>query len=287
MKLKRGVKRAVQPSIFDLHGVGSLFFPYPRTMGGGYIVDRLPESATDKLPLPPVHLRAGYGMKANGTADDSEFLRGGELQTNTLRQVLNEAGFHFAAGQRVMELGCATARLLRWFEEEARESEYWGCDIDAESIAWDRVHLGERFNFLINTTHPHLPFREGYFDVIFAGSVFTHITELADAWLLELRRVTRAGGWIYATFLDDVALETCRREFPKSEANQMTEAFDKQTGVLSRHYDLFTFMSDPRQSRIVYAREPLLNKLSRWFKVQRVVNRAYGWQTGILLKCPE
>lgn len=51
------------------------------------------------------------------------------------------------------------------------------------------------FRFVTTTTLPHLPFADGYFHMIHAGSVFTHIADLAEAWLLEIRRVlARAGG---------------------------------------------------------------------------------------------
>ena len=49
-------------------------------------------------------------------------------------------------------------------------------------------------NFATVTTAPHLPFADGYFDFAYCSSVFTHISDLADAWLLELRRIVRSGG---------------------------------------------------------------------------------------------
>jgi ubiquinone/menaquinone biosynthesis C-methylase UbiE len=51
-----------------------------------------------------------------------------------------------------------------------------------------------------NSATPAL--RGQYFDLIYCGSVFTHIDDLADAWLLELRRITRPGGRIYVTVHD-------------------------------------------------------------------------------------
>jgi len=34
----------------------------------------------------------------------------------------------------------------------------------------------------------HLPFEDSSFDLVYCGSVFTHVSDLADAWFLELRR---------------------------------------------------------------------------------------------------
>jgi ubiquinone/menaquinone biosynthesis C-methylase UbiE len=48
----------------------------------------------------------------------------------------------------------------------------------------------------VNTILPHLPFEDRSFDVVYAGSVFTHIDDLAQTWFLELRRVLHAGGML-------------------------------------------------------------------------------------------
>jgi len=42
-----------------------------------------------------------------------------------------------------------------------------------------------------------LPFEDSSFDLVYCGSVFTHVSDLADAWFLELRRILRKGGYAY------------------------------------------------------------------------------------------
>lgn len=274
---------SMQKIVFDLHGLAGVFYPQGRPAAGGYILEKGKRPAA-QLALPPVELRAGYGIRSDGSPDDEAFLLGGRQQTNVLRRLLDADGFQFGAGQSVLELGCATGRMLRWFEAEAQASEYWGVDVDAESIAWCQAHLAPPFHFLMNTTAAHLPFEDRSFDVVYAGSVFTHIAELADAWLLELRRLLKPGGYLFATILDDVALGTLAREFPQAPANRMTNEFDAATGVLSMDYTSFSFLSSPRNTRMVYRRAPLIEKLSRWFDVQRIKDSAYGWQTGLLLR---
>jgi ubiquinone/menaquinone biosynthesis C-methylase UbiE len=68
--------------------------------------------------------------------------------------------------------------------------------------------------FANTTTLPHVPYEDNYFDLIYAGSVFTHIADLADAWLLELKRILRPGGMLYVTVHDDHTLEVLRADFP-------------------------------------------------------------------------
>ena len=50
------------------------------------------------------------------------------------------------------------------------------------------------------TLLPHLPLEDRSVDAIYAGSVFTHIAELEEAWLLELRRVLVPGGFALISF---------------------------------------------------------------------------------------
>ena len=64
------------------------------------------------------------------------------------------------------------------------------------------------FHFITTTTVPHLPFEDRHFGFIFAGSVFTHIDDLADTWIAELRRILRPGGKLFMTvhLENDIAL---------------------------------------------------------------------------------
>ena len=55
----------------------------------------------------------------------------------------------------------------------------------------------------MNSSTPHLPFADGFFDVVTAFSVFTHINLLEDAWLLELRRITKPNGLLYLTIQNE------------------------------------------------------------------------------------
>ena len=41
------------------------------------------------------------------------------------------------------------------------------------------------------TAFPHLPFEDNTFTLIYAGSVFTHILQLMDAWVMEFPRILK------------------------------------------------------------------------------------------------
>lgn len=107
---------------------------------------------------------------------------------------------------RLLDFGCASGRFLRHvhFEGEGR-IDAWGCDYAPANVDWVKSHLPLDFKVFLNSAIPHLPFPDGYFHVVTAFSVFTHIDEQEDAWLLELRRITRPDGLLYLTVLNDAA----------------------------------------------------------------------------------
>jgi len=104
-------------------------------------------------------------------------------------------------GKRVLDFGCGAGRTLRHFIDVARSCELWGCDIDGASIAWLQEQLCPPLNVFRNGTEPPLPHPDGTFDLIWAVSVFTHLTDTWSRWLLELRRVLADDGLIYLTFM--------------------------------------------------------------------------------------
>lgn len=97
-------------------------------------------------------------------------------------------------GKRVLDFGCGAGRTLRHFVPLADKAEFYGCDIDTESIEWLRRNLSPPLNVFVNADLPPLAQPDGHFDVVYAVSVFTHLTDSWSAWLAELHRVLAPGG---------------------------------------------------------------------------------------------
>ena len=94
--------------------------------------------------------------------------------------------------------------------------------------------------YRVNTTLPHLLFADGYFRFSYAGSVFTHIDDFADAWFLELRRITRAGGHLYVTIHDDHTLASFRNEYTDYSMAQRVRGSKDAQSALKNDYAVFT-----------------------------------------------
>ena len=275
----------VEKSLLHLNGLSGVYYPHKRDKGG-YVellpIDKFNDIEDNQLPLPPPEYREWYGMK-DGIYSDELYLQGGKYQIDFIRKVLHDDGFLFGKDKHIFELGCAGARMLRWFEEEASVCECWGCDVNAETIVWCQQYLSPPFNFFPNTTAPNLPFSDGFFSLIYAGSVFTHIGELADTWLLELRRILDKNGRIFITVFDEVSYSSLLTKFPDAPAVSRLQELNEKTGIFEKPYGKYSYSTTPRQERVGYNRSYLIDKLKLWFNVKGVFDCAYGWQTGILL----
>lgn len=98
-------------------------------------------------------------------------------------------------GNRLLELGCASGRMLRHAHCQGGGLEVWGCDIKLRHVEWIRNFLPVGIKAIQNTVLPHLPLEDKYFDTVCAYSVFTHIDHMELGWIAELRRIIKPGGF--------------------------------------------------------------------------------------------
>lgn len=102
--------------------------------------------------------------------------------------------------RRILDFGCGAGRTLRQFTGSAEHAAcFVGCDIHFDSVRWAARHLSPPFGVFRNGERPPLPFRGHTFDLIYAMSVFSHLSETSASWLLELRRVLNPRGLLIAT----------------------------------------------------------------------------------------
>jgi len=183
--------------------ISSRFLPYAPESDAWVLPPRARRPPDAQLPVPPRDLWLGYGRTPE------EYLASGRRDVESMRTLLSEAGTELSSCRRILDLGCGAGRMLRWLDGVG--AEVWGSDVSAPHIVWCQQNLSPPYRFLTNTSSPHLPFESGYFDLIYAGSLFTHLSELVEAWLLEIRRLLRAGGAAYVTIHDEHTLRALDR----------------------------------------------------------------------------
>ena len=196
---------------------------------------------------------------------------------------------------RLLDFGCATCRFLRHPAVFGGEKyDVWGCDFAVENINWNKRHFPDSIKTFLNNANPHLPFPDNYFDVITAFSVFTHIDQFEDAWLLELRRITQPDGLLYLTAQND-AMWNCYLESP-----YLLEHLSRANKIDSNeiHVDEALFQSPMPESRLVFrmsqsevyncnvwhSNDYLRAQWGRYFTIHHICDRAHNnWQSPVLL----
>lgn len=147
------------------------------------------------VEAPPVELI----FRVVGTDDVEAFIRSGYEHVDQLAGLLRRAGHDLAQFHDIYDFGCGCGRLTRALSERAPQARLTATDIDEEAIAWLAEHMPDA-DVRVNPWLPPLPFADGAFDLVIVISVFTHLPEdYQDAWLAELRRVTKPGGVVIAT----------------------------------------------------------------------------------------
>lgn len=158
------------------------------------------EMATE-IPIPPVNLTARLSQSPPAWRDQARYLEGGRQSRRAIERILPDDWSW--AGKKVLDFGCGAGRTIRHFVDLASECELWGTDISVPCIEWDRRHLSPPVTFSVNDEVPPLPFSDGTFDLVYAISVFTHISDHWASWLLELDRILAPGGRLVATFMGE------------------------------------------------------------------------------------
>jgi SAM-dependent methyltransferase len=232
--------------------------------------------------VPPKSLWTGYGESAD------EYLASGRRDVATMLDMLRAADYIPQRGESVLDFGCHAGRMLRWMPVEDGIT-YWGVDTDGAIIRYcEESFPSPPFNFAVTTEVPHIPFVDGEFSLIIAGSVFTHIDDLALAWLLELRRVLKVGGYLYMTIHDEATIDYLRAPGADSWlANYLRtiKAFEKSS---LDEAAMFT-LGRGRDSQVFHRREWLVRRFAGLFELESTREGAYGcfkdpYQTGLLFR---
>ena len=259
---------------------------------GYYIIpnSKPPEVPTspELLAIPPTEMWEGYGETPE------QYLAFGREHIASMIAILKAAGTEPENFERVLDFGCAAGRMLRFYPSSNYRFERWGVDLKASTINWCQQHLSPPFLFSTNTTAPQLPFEDNYFDLVYAGSVFTHIADLPDAWFLELRRVLRKGGYAYITIHDKNSVQLLLSKYKDRKDHnlgwfiEMLNRFNEKTKVLTQDYGCFSIEGGQWGGfpvpQVFYDVDYLVRKWSPFAQIVSINPEAYGYQTALLFQ---
>jgi SAM-dependent methyltransferase len=178
----------------------------------------------------------------------------------------------------VLDFGCGCGRMARQLiQQSPRPARYVGLDLHAGMIRWCQQNLAPHapgFDFHHHDVfyggfnpgrgkplHQALPFPDDHFSLVFAISVFTHLTDVqAVAYLSELSRVLEPGGILLTTwFLFD------KRDFPMMQDDQNTLFINEQDVRNAVIYDREWVRNAATEAAlVVYAAAPPAIRGHQW-----------------------
>src|SRR5262249_54952545 len=150
------------------------------------------------VPMPPADLR----FRVAGTDQAEWFDKCGGMTLASFERALTSLGKTLGDFRHILDFGAGCGPLIRHLVKRVPvQTKISAPDIDKPAIAW----LGQAFprvDARVNEGLPPLPFETHSFDLVLCFSVFTHLNEeYQDAWLKELRRVTRPDGLLLVTVM--------------------------------------------------------------------------------------
>lgn len=135
---------------------------------------------------------------ANRHVSLREYAKTGEIDA---RMIADRIARHCAESpERVLEWGCGPARILRHLPAMLPpDTQCYGVDYNASTIRWcSRAMPGIVFG--VSGLLPPVPFTDVKFDVIYAVSVFTHLSEASQLeWARALREALSPNGILIIT----------------------------------------------------------------------------------------
>lgn len=180
--------------------------------------------APDGLPLPPAKLRVLVAR----SPDPGYFLNSGAMEAEAIRGLARKHGAPVEEMGAILDFGCGCGRVARHWARDGVA--VCGCDYNGELVDWCGANLAF-VDARRNALAPPLPF-DGPFDLIYAISVFTHLTApMQHAWIRELHRALSPAGLLLFTTLGrrylDRLDDTERRNFG---AGHLVTRFDEAEG---------------------------------------------------------
>lgn len=226
---------------------------------------RVPPS---ELPVPPAELM----FRVAGSESRGRFELGGHLQLQELDRVLGAHGRSVADFSDILDFGCGPGRLLRPLRALAPQARLCGVDQDEEAIEWVRSELPFA-EAAVAPALPPLPLPTDGFDLVIVYSVFTHFDEdYQDAWLAELERLTRPGGFVVATVHGLTKWEELRAGplARERDPEQLTAEFDRRGFLHWRNDDWGAFFPDYYHTSF-HDGDYIRDRWARWFEVVDIV----------------
>nr|WP_295772356.1 class I SAM-dependent methyltransferase [Rhodoferax sp.] len=257
---------------------------------GGLFSDQEIEECVqrDTFPLPATVDRENY----HGDRHFDWWLSG-LIDFYKIRAKLKDSGGELSPGDAILDLGCASGRVLRHFAIQGNDLDCWGADINLRNVEWARLFLPENIKVFHSTILPQLPIEDNSLALVTAFSVFTHIDDMEFAWLAEIRRILKPGGFFYVTIHSQGTWASMKAGVPVYDAliamrdsihdYDVTEAF-LRSPMPNEKTVLSWDTADSYNSNVFHHTDYIVREWGRLFDVVEIIPRFSGYQDVVLLR---
>ena len=119
-------------------------------------------------------------------------------------------GRSLSRDSHILDFGCGWGRMMRFFLKDVVADNLYGIDVDPAmiEICLNTVRLG---NYSVGKPEPRTEFANNSFDVVYAYSVFSHLSESVHIkWVEEFSRILKPSGILIVTVWGRNFIEFCR-----------------------------------------------------------------------------
>lgn len=116
-----------------------------------------------------------------------------------IKELLGHQKLKISDFETILDFGCGYGRILRFFAKDGIKTKLFGTDINTELVEWckNQNKFGEYYT---NSPWPPTGFENEKFSLIFAFSVFSHLSEKSHlCWLDEMHRILKPEGLLIFT----------------------------------------------------------------------------------------
>ncbi|GAB2497592.1 class I SAM-dependent methyltransferase [Arenimonas alkanexedens] len=137
---------------------------------------------------------------------------------------LRKAGVELGPDAKALDFGFGWGRISRVFMHDFRKKNLHGLDVDPWFVDITRG-LFQSDNFSVCDPFPPAAISDDSFDLVFAYSVFSHLSEPATrAWMAEFHRILKPGGVVAFTTRHESFFDFCESAGRHPEATGYLKA---------------------------------------------------------------
>ena len=174
------------------------------------VCSRFDDNAWQQIILASVNNSTLDGIRLPGFADEGlqrntvgsagqQALHEGKLFYEILKKSMHQCGGSLTAESKILDFGCGWGRYLRYFLKDTLANNLYGVDVDPLMVQTCKQTFPYG-NFAQVKPFPPSQFEDNQFNLIFAYSVFSHLSApAADAWIAEFSRLLAPGGVLVVT----------------------------------------------------------------------------------------